>query len=190
MRRTRFETLRLVACAVVVATGTLVARAASADDPLAGVVLDDAGGRSWHLDELRGGPVLLIIADRRAAEQATAWGERLAARTLPVAPWRATDEVAWLSVADLRRVPDYARDSARERVRDDDAGRGQEARRQCSPPLLDWSGLLAERFGAERAEALVVLLAADRRRLVDARGAPTDATVTRLVEAIRTAVAP
>ena len=190
MRRTRFETLRAAACAVVVATGALVASAAAADDPLAGVVLDDSGGRSWHLDELRGGPVLLIIADRRAPEQANEWGERLAARTLPVAPWRATDKVAWLSVADLRRVPDYARDSARERVRDDEAGRGQEERRQCSSLLLDWSGLLAERFGVERGEALVVLLAADRRRLMDARGAPTDAIVTRLVEAITTAVAP
>jgi hypothetical protein len=190
MRRTRFETLRAAACVVVVATGGLVASAPAADDPLAGIVLEDAAERSWHLDELRGGPVLLIIADRRAAEQSTAWGERLAARTLPVAPWRATDKVAWLSVADLRRVPDYARDSARERVRDDDAGRGPEGRRPCSPLLLDWSGLLAERFGAAPAEALVVLLAPDRRRLVDARGAPTDATVTRLVEAITTAVAP
>jgi hypothetical protein len=190
MRRTRFEPLRVVACAVAVATGALVASAAAADDPLAGVVLDDADGRSWHLDELRGGPVLLIIADRKAPEQATEWGDRLAARTLPVAAWRTPDKVAWLSVADLRRVPDYARDSARERVRDDEAGRSQADRRQCSPLLLDWSGLLAERFGVERGEALVVLLAADRRRLMDARGAPTDATVTRLVEAITTAVAP
>jgi hypothetical protein len=190
VRHTRFETLRAVASAVVVATGALVASGAAADDPLAGIVLDDATGRSWHLDELRGGPVLLIIADRRAPEQATEWGERLAARTLPFAPWRVAGKVAWLSVADLRRVPDYARDSARERVRDDEAGRSQTERQQCSPLLLDWSGLLAERFGAERGEALVVLLAADRRPVLDARGAPTDATVTRLVDAITNAVAP
>jgi hypothetical protein len=75
-------------------------------------------------------------------------------------------------------------------VRDDEAGRSQEERRQCSPLLLDWSGLLAERFGSQRGEALVVLLAADRRPLLDARGAPTDAAVIRLVEAITTAVAP
>jgi hypothetical protein len=190
MRRRRFETLRAAACVVVVATGGVVASAPAADDPLAGIVLDDAGARSWHLDELRGAPVLLIIADRRSLEQATEWGERLAARTLPFAPWRTTDKVVWLSVADLRRVPDYARDSARERVRDDDARRSQEARRQCAPVLLDWCGLLAERVGAERGEALAVLLSADRRRLADAHGAPTDATVTRLVEAITTAVAP
>ena len=190
MRQTRLATLRTVACAVAVATGALVAGGATADDPLAGIVLDDAADRTWHLDELRGGSVLLIIADRRAREQATAWGERLAARTLPVAPWRAAGKVAWLSVADLRRVPDYARDSARERARDDEASRSREERQQCSPLLLDWRGLLAERFGAERGEALVVLLAADKRLVLDARGAPTDATLTRLAEAITKAAAP
>jgi hypothetical protein len=168
----------------------MVIGATPAADPLAGIVLDDDAGRSWHLDELRGEPVLLVIADRRASEQATGWGERLAARTLPVAPWRAAGKVAWLSVADLRRVPDYARDSARERVRDDETSRSEAERRQCSPRLLDWRGLLAERFGADRGEALVVLLAADRRPLSNSRGAPTDATVTRLVEAITNAVAP
>jgi hypothetical protein len=190
MRHPRFQALRAAVCAVVVTAGALVGSGASAEDPLAGIVLDDTTGRSWHLDELRNAPVLLIIADRRAPEQATQWGERLAARTLPVAPWRDHGKVVWLSVADLRRVPDYARDSARERVRDDETGRSQDERRQRSPLLLDWSGLLAERFGAERGEALVVLLAADRRRLVDARGAPTDATVTRLADAITTAAAP
>lgn len=190
MSHARFETLRAVACAVVMAGGAWVASGAAADDPLAGVVLDDVTGHSWHLDELRDRPILLIIADRRAAEEATHWGERLAARDLPLAPWRAAGKVAWLSVADLRRVPDYGRDAARERVRDEEAGRSREERQRRSPLLLDWSGLLAERFGAERGEPLVVLLAADRRLLADARGAPTDATLARLVVAITTAGTP
>jgi hypothetical protein len=162
----------------------MVIGATPAADPLAGIVLDDDAGRSWHLDELRGEPVLLVIADRRASEQANGWGERLAARTGALAPWRAAGKVAWLAVADLRGVPDYARDAARERIREREAGRSQAERRLSSPLLLDWRGLLAERFAAERGEALLVVLSPDHRPLVLERGAPTDEAVARLSEAI------
>ena len=175
--------------AVVVASAALmVVGATPAADPLTGVVLDDDSGRSWHLDDLRGVPVLFVIADRRASEQASAWGERLAARNVAVAPWRAAGKVAWLSVADVRGVPDYARGAARERIREWEARRSQAERQHSSPLLLDWRGLLAERFGAERGEALLVLLSPDHRPLVQARGAPTDEAVARLSEAITGAI--
>jgi hypothetical protein len=175
--------------AVAVASAALmVLGATAAADPLAGIVLDDGSGRSWHLDELRGAPVLLVIADRQASKQAHDWGERLAARIDALAPWRAAGKIAWLSVADLRRVPDYARDAVRARLREWEEGRSDGERRQSSPLLLDWGGLLGERFGAERAEALLVLLSPDHRALAQARGAPTEEGVTRLIEAIAGAV--
>jgi hypothetical protein len=178
-------TLRAVA---VASAALMVLEATAGADPLAGIVLNDGSGRSWDLDELRGTPVLLVIADRQASKQAHDWGERLAARTEALAPWRTASQVAWLSVADLRRVPDYARDGVRARIREWEAGRSDGERRQSSPLLLDWGGLLGERFGAERAEALLVLLSPDHRTLAQARGAPTEEGVTHLIGAIAGAV--
>ncbi len=171
--------------ALVMTAAAVLAVGAAADvDPLAGVVLPDGSGRSWHLDELRGGPVLLLIADRQGFEQATDWGTRLAAQAGRLAPWRAEDKVAWLVIVDLLRVPDFARDAARARVRELEAERAAGGRGQGSPLLLDWSGSLGARFGAGRAEALLVLLSAERRVLIQMRGAPTDAAVASVLEAI------
>lgn len=163
-----------------VALATLVSSGVRAEGPLAGVVLDDEAGRAWRLDGLAGVPVLVVLADRFAAEEADAWGARLAGANLPLAPWRAEDEVTWLAVADLRRVPEWARDAARARVREREARRGSPERRQSSPLLLDWRGVLAERFRPDRGTALVALLAADGRVLLQERGAVTEAAVDRL----------
>ena len=171
----------VVAFVVAVASGAVMA-ATPGDDPLRGIVLENAGGRARPLDELAGAPVLLVIADRRASEQANGWGERLAARTSALVPWRATGKVAWLSIVDGRGVPDYARDAARERIREREAGDG--ARRQRATLLLDWQGVLAERFGAERGRALLVLLSPDHVPFARASGEPTDEGVERLVDAI------
>jgi hypothetical protein len=124
------------------------------------------------------------VADRRSAPVAREWGVRLAAAGAPVAPWRAPGKVAWLSVADLRRVPAYARDSARDRIRERESARSAGERRLASPLLLYWDGRLAERFGAEKGEALLVLLSAEHEPVTEFRGAPTDETAARLREAI------
>lgn len=158
-------------------------------EPLAGIVLEDDAGRAWSLDELAGGPVLLVVADRASAAEANAWGARVAEARDALAPWRTKGKVAWLAVADLRGVPDYARDAARGRVREREAGRSAGERSQASPLLLDWTGLVARRFGARRGDALLVLLSSDRRVLVEARGAPTDDALARLRDAIAGALA-
>jgi len=158
-------------------------------DPLAGVVLGDLSGRTWRLDELHDSPVLVVVADRKAAAQARAWGARLAAMEAPLAPWRAPGKVAWVSVADLRRVPDYARGSARERLREREEARGEGERRLASPLLLDWEGTLAARLEAAQGEARLVLLAPDRRVLVALAGAPSDDAVARLRDALAALVA-
>jgi hypothetical protein len=85
-------------------------------------------------------------------------------------------------------VPDYARDAARARVREREAGRSEGERRQASPLLLDWDGRLGARFDAPRAEAFVVLLSAEHRPLIRAHGAPTTEAVTRVVDALAAAV--
>ncbi len=170
---------------VLVIAGVFVAGSVvcAAPDPLAGVVLVDVSGRPWALDDLRDGPVLLVIGDRHASTQAEEWGERLAARATGLAPWRAAGKVAWVSVADLRRVPEYAREEARARLREQSAGRrgGGSA---SSPVLLDWGGLLAERFHAERGAVVVVLLGPDRQPLARATGAPSETAVTPMIDAI------
>ena len=173
---------------VAVAGAALFVLAATVAEPLTGVTLEDGSGRVWHLEELRGVPVLLVIADRRASEQANAWGERLAAQTEVLAPWRATNKVVWLAVADLRGVPDYARDAARARLQEREAGRSEGERRQASPLLLDWDGCLGASFEAPRAEAFVVLLSPEQRPLIRAHGAPTTEAVARVVEALTAAV--
>jgi hypothetical protein len=176
---------RAVRRAVVSAsTALLVMGATPAADPLAGIVLNDDSGRPWLLDEIRDAPVLLVIADRKASEQAKGWGERLAARSGALAPWRAPGKATWLAVADLRRVPDYARDAALESVREWTASRSEAERQRSSPLLLDWDGLLAQRFAAERGQALLVLLSPDRRRLVRVLGAPTDDALAHVIDAI------
>jgi hypothetical protein len=184
--------LLAVVLAVVVARDVMIVIPAAADadtDAVAGVVLDDESGRSWHLDELRGALVLLVIADRRASRQASEWGTRLAAAGAGVlAPWRAAGKIACLAVADLRRVPDYARDAAREGIREREAARSQAERRNCSPLLLDWKGLLAGHFPGEPGEALLVLVSPEHGPLIRARGAPTDEAVARLIEAITGAI--
>ena len=180
----RFVVTAVVLCACSVADS-------AATDPLAGVVLDDVSGRSWALDDLRDGPVLLVIADRDASPQAESWGARLAARTTLLAPWHATGKVAWVSIADLRRVPEYARDSARDRLRAQAADRPPALHAtQTSPLLLDWGGLLGERFRAERGAALLILLARDRQLLARIIGPPSDSTVTELIDAIARAAPP
>jgi len=162
----------------------LASVATAVDDPLAGLVLEDTGGRPRALEELRGQPVLLVIADRRAAQQANDWGARLASQGLPLAPWSAPGRVVWLSIADLRGVPEYARDDARGRVREGQAGRGDTERSQCSPTLLDWQGRLGESLSSGRGEALVVVLSADHQPVQRERGAPTDEALERLRIAI------
>jgi hypothetical protein len=172
---------RALALAAVVAGGA--AAAASPDaDPLAGVTLEDDAGRPRSLDELAGAPVLVVIADRRASEQANGWGERLAARTSALAPWRGAGKVAWLSIVDGRGVPDYARDAARARIGERE-GRDPE-RTQRASLLIDWGGVLAERLGAERGRALLVLLSPGHVAFARASGEPTDDGVARLVDAI------
>ncbi len=162
---------------------------ASAADPLGGLVLDDVAGRRWSLDELGDVPVLFIVADRRSAEQADAWGARLAAASTALAPWRVPGKVAWLSIADLRRVPDYARDSTRERLRAEDAQGRHDDNRPASPLLLDWEGRVAAAYGVPRGSVAVVLVAADRTPLDRAEGVPTDTVVARLLAAIDGAAA-
>jgi hypothetical protein len=166
-----------------------LARPAAAPNPLAGVVLEDDAGRSWRLGELVGTPVLLVVADRTASADANEWGRRLAAAGAPLAPWRAAGTATWLAVADLRRVPEYAREAARARVREREAGRSPGERQRSSPLLLDWDGRIAGPLGAERGRALVVLIGADGRILIQARGAPTDATVAGLRETVAGAIA-
>lgn len=162
----------------------LACGAMAADDPLAGLVLDDGGGRARALDELRGRPVLLVIADRGASQQASEWGKRLAAQGFALAPWSAAGRVACLSIADLRGVPEYARDEARDRLEERGAGRGETERSQCSPLLLDWKGRLAEPFASRRGEALLVLLSPDHQAVLRELGAPTDEAVARLGAAL------
>jgi len=172
---------RALACAVLLGTAfPCVVGSATAANPLAGVVLEDDSGQSWRLSELVGGPVLLVIADRTTSAEANEWGRRLAATSAPLVPWRADGKVAWLAVADLRRVPEYARDAARERVRERAAGRSPGERRHSSPLLLDWSGRVAGPLGAERGRVLVVLVGADGRILIQARGAATEAAVEQI----------
>lgn len=158
-----------------------LARVATAgEDPLAGLVLDDTEGRPWALDELRDRPVLLVVADRRASQQASDWGTRLAAQGLALAPWSAPGRVVCLSIADLRGVPEYARDEARDRVRERQADRGDTERSQCSPMLLDWQGRIGESFSSRRGEALVVVLSSDHQPVHREQGVPTDEALERL----------
>ena len=165
--------------------------ASAATDPLDGVVLPDVSGRPWALDDLRDGPVLLVIADRDAAPLAEAWGARLAARTTLLAPWHVPGKVAWVSIADLRRVPEYARDATRDRLRAHSADPPPAApAAQTSPLLLDWGGLLGERFHAERGSVVLILLARDRQPIARVTGAPSDAAVTELIDAIARAARP
>jgi hypothetical protein len=174
--------------AVVLCTQSV---ASAATDPLAGVVLDDVSGRPWALDDLRDGPVLLVIADRDASSQAEAWGARLATRTTLLAPWHVPGKIAWVAIADLRRVPEYARDSTRDRLRTRAAERAPTAQTtQSSPLLLDWGGLVGERLQSERGSVVLILLARDRQPLARVTGAPSDAAVTELIEAIAGAVRP
>lgn len=170
----------------IVATTILLvcsARPAASSDLLATLVLEDVAGTSWSLDDLQHEPVLLVIADRRASKQAEAWGARLVARTTKLAPWKAAGKVAWLSIADLHGVPEYARDTARTRLREQDADR-QGERAVRSPLLLDWNSLLAERVQAERGMATLVLLSREHEILTRASGMPTEAALTRMIEAI------
>ncbi len=181
--RARRLMMAVVLCACSVAS--------AATDPLAGVVLVDVSGRPWALDELRDGPVLLVIADRDASPLAEAWGARLAARTTLLAPWHVPGKVAWISIADLRRVPEYARDAARDRLRAQAAAHPPTAQAaQTSPLLLDWAGLLGERVHAERGSVVLILLARDRQPLARLTGAPSDSAVTELIDAIARAARP
>lgn len=174
---------RTIACVLALAS----IAAAPAIDPLAGLVLEDESGHARHLEELTDTPVLLVIADRRASEQANGWGERLAAGSAALTPWRATGKVAWLSIVDGRGVPEFARDAARERIREREV---DAARKHRTSMLLDWTGLLAERLGAERGRALIVLLSRDHVPFARAGGAPTDDAVERMIDAISGVAAP
>jgi len=166
-----------LACALAIT----VAATAFAADPLAGIVLEDDDGHPRKLDELAGSPVLVVVADRRAAEQANAWGTRLAAGAPALTAWRAPGSVAWLSIVDGRGVPEYARDTARKTVRERNA---DPERRRRATFLLDWDGVLAERLESQRGRVLLVLLSRDHVPFARAGGAPTDEAVAQLLEAI------
>lgn len=171
----------------LVLMGAAAAGVAKDADPLAGLVLGDVAGRPWRLDELAGAPVLVVVAERRDTVEGDAWGARLAAAGLPLARWRQRGRVAWLAVADLRRVPPWARRAARERLeeraRDRDGLEGE----LRSPLLLDWKGRVAKRLAVERGGASVVLLSAAHAVLAREHGPPTDEAEARLVAAVRRA---
>lgn len=179
MRWYRALAILLALCATVTAAPEV--------DPFAGVVLEDDAGHPRSLAELDGAPVLVVVADRRASEQANTWGERLAARTATLAPWRAPGRVAWLSIVDGRGVPRYARDAARDRIRERD---GYAERATRTTMLLDWDGVLAERLGAERGRVLLILLSPRHVSFARASGEPTDEGVAHLAEAITSAALP
>ena len=167
----------LLACALAIT----VAATAFAADPLAGLVLEDDDGHTRTLDELAGTPVLVVVADRRAAEQANAWGARLAAGAPALTAWREPGRVAWLSVVDGRGVPEYARGTARRTIRERNAD--AERRRRASF-LLDWDGVLSERLESQRGRVLLVLLSRDHVPFARAGGDPTDEAVAHLLDAI------
>jgi hypothetical protein len=164
-------------CALAIMIASTVAGA----DPLAGVVLDDDDGHARTLDELAGSPVLVVVADRRAAEQANAWGAQLAAGAPSLTAWRAPAKVAWLLVIDGRGVPEYARDAARKTIRERNTDADRRARASF---LIDWDGVLAERLESQRGRALLVLLSRNHVPFARAGGEPTDEAVAHLLEAI------
>jgi hypothetical protein len=163
--------LRAIAwCVLLVAT-----TAAAGDDPLAGLTLEDHAGRTRPLDELAGSPVLVVLADRRASEQADAWGERLAPRLPALTAWRAAGRVAWLSIVDGRGVPDYARDAARERIRERRSAirHGVSARPCCSTgKARSPSGWRRARARARRAALTRASLGAAATRLTTLTTSP------------------
>lgn len=173
---------------LAVAVGLAFVVQVRAADPLAGIVLEDAGGRSWRVDELAGAPVLLVVAERKDAAEADGWGARLAAEGLPLAPWRAPGRVTWLSVADLGRVPPWARKAAGERLGERATAASEAERRQRSPLLHDWGGAVARRLHTKRGGATVVLLSAERDVLVREHGPPTEEGLARVAREIRRAV--
>jgi hypothetical protein len=177
-------------CRVVMLGMLACGGASAATDPLAGVVLVDLSERSWALDDLRGEPVLVVIADRSASAQAAAWGAWLAGRTSLLAPWRAPGKVACLSVADLRRVPEFARQSTRERLREQGAGPPSGKAPPISPLLLDWRGVLGEALRVERGAAALILLGRDHQPMLRVTGPPNESAVTAMVEAIARAARP
>lgn len=181
-------TVGVALLALVATLGGAPARGAGGDDPLATIRLEDSAERSWHLGDLAGAPVLLVVAGRRWSTQADAWGSRLAQSELPLAPWLEEGRIAWLSIADLGRVPPWAHAAARERIADRERARPVDERQRRSPLLLDWKGVVARRLDAGREGATVVLLSPERRTLARERGAPTDEAVARVVAAVRRTV--
>jgi hypothetical protein len=165
---------------LVVACALLATAAGAADDPLAGLVLEDTSGRTRALDELAGTPVLVVVADRRASEQANAWGERLASKSPPLVAWKSPGKVAWVSIVDGRGVPEYARGAARDRIKEKD----DPARAERMTMLIDWKGVVAERLASESGRALVVLLSRDHVPFARAGGEPTDESVDRVAGAV------
>jgi hypothetical protein len=165
-------------------SAALCAPATAADDraPLAGVVLEDPGGRSWDLDALVGQPVLLVVADRGASGKAVDWGRGIAAaRPHALAPWASPGTVAILSVADLRGVPGFARGTARWIIA---ALVGAQAGQGGPPLLLDWDGKVAVPIAALDGVPNVRLYAADGRLVLGDSGDPTADAITRLAAAI------
>lgn len=174
--------IRVVALVLALGASAIAAEG----DPLAGLVLEDLNGTSRTLDELAGTPVLVIVADRRASEQASAWGERLAKRVPELVPWREPGKVTWLSVVDAHGVPEYAHDAARDRIRE---RQGDPVRARRTTTLIDWAGTVAERLGAEHGRALLVLFSPGHVAFERTGGAPTDAAVDHVVEAVPSVLA-
>lgn len=143
--------------------------AASAPARLEPFTLTDQFEREHAVNLPRERPLLLTVADRRAASQVASWVTPLKARF--------AGHLDYLGVADVRNVPSWLRGRVR---------RGfQEA--YAHPVLLDWDGQLCRAVGVERGRVAVWLVARDGT--VSFRGAgPADAEsrdhLTRAVETL------
>jgi hypothetical protein len=176
---------RLASCGATLLVAALLALAtvAGAEQraPLAGVALEDPDGRSWDLAALAGRPVLVVVADGDAADEAAAWGKAIndACRDC-LAHWVEPGRLTVLSVADLRSVPSFARGTARwmiSKMGDDEPVVGP-------PRLLDWEGAVAGPIGAREGVPNVRLFDASGALVVEASGDATPAEVARVNSAI------
>ncbi len=171
-------TLRL---AVLLVIDVVAGRATERRRSLAAVVLEDVDGRRWPAAEIDAQPLLIVVADRGASEDARAWGREIGRqRGGSVAHWAQPGRVVVVSAADLRAVPSFARGTARWII-----AQGRSGRDDGAPPLmLDWDGALAGPVAAKEGTATVLLYAADGRLLLRDEGAPTAEKIARVVAAI------
>jgi len=157
----------------------LLAFALGIGQPAGPLVLTDQYDHEFHLDDLRGSVVILIVGDRTGSDYMSAWSHGIRAR------YKAQEypQLKIVPVANLASVPGFLHGFVKKKFLSKDPAH------PASPIQLDWQGAVAQRFGFHNGVTNVYVIDRDGVLQYEGSGKGTEAELERLFQGLESLLA-